>query len=143
MTLERVVARLAERVEQRYYGKYRGFVVDNKDPAQLGRLRLRVPSVLGTDVVTGWASACVPFGGAADQGFLFIPDPGAGVWVEFEEGDLEFPDLGRHLLEQAGRRDRASQTERPRRGGTVPAAGPAHLQDHQDGQGTHLAVRGR
>jgi uncharacterized protein involved in type VI secretion and phage assembly len=33
----------------------------------------------------------VPFGGAADQGFLFIPDPGAGVWVEFEEGDLEFP----------------------------------------------------
>jgi uncharacterized protein involved in type VI secretion and phage assembly len=91
MTLERVVARLAERVEQRYYGKYRGFVVDNKDPAQLGRLRLRVPSVLGTDVVTGWASACVPFGGAADQGFLFIPDPGAGVWVEFEEGDLEFP----------------------------------------------------
>jgi uncharacterized protein involved in type VI secretion and phage assembly len=91
MTLERVVARLAERVEQRYYGKYRGFVVDNKDPAQLGRLRLRVPSVLGTDVVTGWASACVPFGGAADQGFLFIPDRKAGVWVEFEEGDLEFP----------------------------------------------------
>jgi uncharacterized protein involved in type VI secretion and phage assembly len=91
MTLERVVARLAERVEQRFYGKYRGFVVDNRDPAQLGRLRLRVPSVLGTEVVTGWASACVPFGGAADQGFLFIPDPGAGVWVEFEEGDLEFP----------------------------------------------------
>lgn len=91
MTLERVVARLAERIEQRYYGKYRGFVVDNKDPAQLGRLRLQVPSVLGDEVVTGWASACVPFGGAADQGFLFIPEPGAGVWVEFEEGDLEFP----------------------------------------------------
>jgi hypothetical protein len=91
MTLERVVARLAERVEHRYYGKYRGFVVDNKDPAQLGRLKLSVPSVLGNQVVTGWASACVPFGGAADQGFLFIPDPGAGVWVEFEEGDLEFP----------------------------------------------------
>jgi uncharacterized protein involved in type VI secretion and phage assembly len=91
MTLERVVARLAERVERQYYGKYRGFVVDNKDPAQLGRLRVRVPSLLGKEVVTGWASACVPFGGAADQGFLFIPAPGAGVWVEFEEGDLEFP----------------------------------------------------
>lgn len=91
MTLECVVAGLAERIERRYFGKYRGFVVDNKDPAKLGRLKLRVPSVLGSDVVTGWATACVPFGGAVDQGFLFVPDPGAGVWVEFEEGDLEFP----------------------------------------------------
>jgi uncharacterized protein involved in type VI secretion and phage assembly len=26
-----------------------------------------------------------------NQGFLFIPEVGAGVWLEFEEGDLEFP----------------------------------------------------
>jgi hypothetical protein len=89
--LERVVAELLERVERRYFGKYRGFVVDNRDPAKLGRLKLRVPSVLGSSVVTGWASACVPYGGAPDQGLLLLPDPGAGVWVEFEEGDLEFP----------------------------------------------------
>jgi len=91
MTLERIVANLVEEVEHRYWGKYRGFVVNNQDPAKLGRLRVRVPSVLGTDVVTGWAMPCVPYGGAADQGFLFIPERGAGVWVEFEEGDLEFP----------------------------------------------------
>lgn len=89
--LERVVAALVERLERRFYGKYRGIVVDNEDPAHLGRLRLRVPSVLGTDVVTGWATACVPYGGAAGSGFLFLPDRDAGVWVEFEEGDLEFP----------------------------------------------------
>lgn len=89
--LERVVAALVERVERRFYGKYRGFVVSNDDPALLGRLRLRVPSVLGPDVVTGWATPCVPFGGAAGQGFLFVPERDAGVWVEFEEGDLEFP----------------------------------------------------
>jgi uncharacterized protein involved in type VI secretion and phage assembly len=52
---------------------------------------LKVPSVLGSDVVTGWATPCVPYGGAADQGILFIPEVGAGVWAEFEEGDLEFP----------------------------------------------------
>jgi uncharacterized protein involved in type VI secretion and phage assembly len=52
---------------------------------------LQVPSLLGENVVTGWATPCVPFGGAADQGFLFIPDPKAGVWVEFEGGDLECP----------------------------------------------------
>lgn len=91
MTIERIVADLVRRVENRYYGKYRGFVVDNADPEQLGRLKLQVPSVLGSDVVTGWAAACVPYGGDANQGFLFIPETGAGVWVEFEEGDLEFP----------------------------------------------------
>jgi hypothetical protein len=89
--LERIVAGLVERIEHQFHGKYRGFVVDNEDPAKLGRLRLRVPSVLGRDVVTGWAMPCVPYGGAADQGLLFLPDRDAGVWVEFEEGDLEFP----------------------------------------------------
>lgn len=91
MNLERVVAGLVEKVERRYYGKYRGFVVDNADPEQLGRLRLQVPSVLGNEVVTGWALPCTPYGGMADQGFLFIPEIGSGVWLEFEEGDLEFP----------------------------------------------------
>jgi uncharacterized protein involved in type VI secretion and phage assembly len=90
VNIERVVAGLVEHVERRFYGKYRGIVVDNEDPAKLGRLTVRVPSVLG-EVVTGWATACAPYGGAANQGFLFIPEKDAAVWVEFEEGDLEFP----------------------------------------------------
>lgn len=89
--LERIVAALVERIERRFFGKYRGWVVDNEDPARLGRLRLSVPSVLGPDVVTGWASPCSPYGGAADQGLFLVPERAAGVWVEFEEGDLEFP----------------------------------------------------
>ncbi len=91
MSLEKIVANLVQKVERRFYGKYRGFVVDNADSEQLGRLKLRVPSVLGGDVVTGWAMPCVPYGGDVNQGFLFIPEVDAGVWVEFEEGDLEFP----------------------------------------------------
>jgi len=91
MNLETVVASLMQKVESRFYGKYRGFVVDNGDPEMLGRLKLQVPSVFGADVVTGWALPCLPYGGDAGQGFLFIPEVGAGVWVEFEEGDLEFP----------------------------------------------------
>ena len=91
MDLERIVAGLVEKIERRYYGKYRGTVVDNQDPSRLGRVTLKVPSVLGPNVVTGWATPCTPYGGAADQGFLFVPERHAGVWVEFEEGDLEFP----------------------------------------------------
>jgi Type VI secretion system/phage-baseplate injector OB domain len=91
MNLERTVADLVESIERRFYGKYRAIVVENQDPSRLGRLKLKVPSVLGPDVVTGWATPCAPFGGAADQGFLFVPDRDARVWAEFEEGDLEFP----------------------------------------------------
>jgi len=91
MNLEKMVATLVQKVEHRFYGKYRGLVVDNVDPEQLGRLKVQVPSLLGTEVVTGWAMPCVPYGGEVNQGFFFIPDIGAGVWVEFEEGDLEFP----------------------------------------------------
>jgi uncharacterized protein involved in type VI secretion and phage assembly len=90
-TLDHTVAELVRQVEHRYHGKYRGLVVDNADPEQLGRLRVKVPSVLGDEVVTGWATACVPYGGQPGQGLFAVPDRGAGVWVEFEEGDLEFP----------------------------------------------------
>jgi hypothetical protein len=89
--LEHVVARLAQEVERRFFGKYRGFVVDDDDPEKLGRLKLTVPSVLGEEVVTGWAMPCLPYGGAANRGMLFVPEKESGVWVEFEEGDLEFP----------------------------------------------------
>jgi uncharacterized protein involved in type VI secretion and phage assembly len=86
-----LLARLVERVEGRFYGKYRGLVVDNADPENRGRLRVRVADVLGDEVVSGWALPCAPYGGAADQGFFFIPEVGAGVWVEFEHGNLEYP----------------------------------------------------
>lgn len=78
-------------VEHRFYGKYRGKVVDNDDPEKLGRLKLSVPSVLGPEVVTGWAVPCVPYGGGPNRGFFFIPEVGDGVWVEFEAGDLSWP----------------------------------------------------
>ena len=118
MNLERVVAGLVEKIERRFYGKYRGIVVDNQDPSQLGRLKLKVPSVLGPDVVTGWATPCVPYGGAADQGFLFVPERGAGVWVEFEEGDLEFPIWVGTFWSQPDDENRAAQAAA---GPTVPS----------------------
>jgi uncharacterized protein involved in type VI secretion and phage assembly len=90
MTSE-LLSRLVERVEHRYYGKYQAVVVDNADPELRARLRVRVPAVLGPEVVTGWALPCVPYGGAPDQGFFFIPEVGAGVWVEFEGGDVSYP----------------------------------------------------
>jgi uncharacterized protein involved in type VI secretion and phage assembly len=91
VSLEKVVANLVHKVEDPVYGKYRGTVVDNADPENLGRLRLKVPDLLGNEVVTGWAMPCLPYGGFANQGFLFVPEVEAGVWVEFEKGDTDYP----------------------------------------------------
>jgi uncharacterized protein involved in type VI secretion and phage assembly len=89
--IEELMARLLEKVESRFYGKYRAVVVDNADPENRGRLKLSIPSVLSGDVVSPWALPCAPYGGAPDQGFFFIPEVDAAVWVEFEAGLLDYP----------------------------------------------------
>jgi uncharacterized protein involved in type VI secretion and phage assembly len=78
--------------DKRYYGKYRGTVINNIDPMQLGRLLVQVPDVLGL-TPSSWASPCVPLAGAtgAPMGVYLVPTIGAGVWVEFEQGDPEYP----------------------------------------------------
>lgn len=73
----------------RFYGKYRGVVTDNRDPLTIGRVRTKVPDVLG-DRESGWAMPCAPFGGHG-MGFFALPAQGAGVWVEFENGDPDHP----------------------------------------------------
>ena len=72
-----------------FLGKFRGTVVNNLDPMQLGRLQVSVPLVLG-DGQLSWAMPCVPFAGSG-VGFFAIPPVGANVWVEFEGGDPNYP----------------------------------------------------
>jgi uncharacterized protein involved in type VI secretion and phage assembly len=72
-----------------FFGKYRGVVSDNNDPLMIGRVRARVPDVTG-DAESGWAMPCAPFGGTA-TGFFAVPAQGAGVWIEFEHGDPDYP----------------------------------------------------
>jgi len=87
---EQMLARLIERVEGRFFGKYRGQVTDNNDPDNLGRIKAKVPRLLG-DEESGWALPAFVYGGASEQGLFALPDIGAGVWIEFEGGDLSYP----------------------------------------------------
>ena len=73
----------------RFYGKYRGTVLNNVDPMQTNRIQVQVPDVLGPGVST-WALPCVPFAGI-QTGVFYFPPPGSSVWVEFEGGDTDFP----------------------------------------------------
>lgn len=83
-----VAQELLQWVRSHFFGKYRGLVTDNSDPTKRGRLKVRVPSVLGTLEV--WAMPCVPYAGA-QAGFYAMPEPQTGVWVEFEAGDPSYP----------------------------------------------------
>lgn len=73
----------------RHFGKYRGKVSDNRDPRNQGRIRVKVPEVL-EDVESGWALPCAPYGGSK-TGVYMVPPVDAGVWVEFEAGDVSRP----------------------------------------------------
>lgn len=72
-----------------FYGKYRGIVTDIQDPLMQGRIKARVPEVLG-DQESGWALPCLAFGGS-QMGLFVLPDVGSAVWVEFEHGDPDYP----------------------------------------------------
>jgi uncharacterized protein involved in type VI secretion and phage assembly len=71
------------------YGKYRGLVVNNVDPKQMGRLQVQLPDVLGI-TPSSWAMPSTPLAGQ-QTGLFAIPPVGSGVWVEFEQGDPNHP----------------------------------------------------
>lgn len=74
---------------KKFYGKYRGTVLNNIDPLETGRLLVQVPDVSG-ELPSTWALPCLPFAGPG-SGFYAVPPIGSIVWVEFEQGDPDYP----------------------------------------------------
>jgi len=74
---------------KRYYGKYRGTVIENIDPLQIGRVLVQVPDLKG-ETPTSWAMPCVPVAGI-EAGCFLVPPIGSQVWVDFEQGDPDYP----------------------------------------------------
>lgn len=77
---------------RKFWGKYRGTVVQNVDPEMRGRLQCMVPDVLGP-TPSSWCEACTPLAGppGPPMGTYMVPTIGAGVWIEFENGDPDYP----------------------------------------------------
>ncbi|MGH7516512.1 MAG: phage baseplate assembly protein V [Gemmatimonadales bacterium] len=78
-----------QRSSGRFFGKYRGLVTDNQDPQSRGRIKAQVHEVF-LDVETGWALPAAPYAGDG-VGVYTVPAVGAGVWIEFEAGDVSNP----------------------------------------------------
>jgi Type VI secretion system/phage-baseplate injector OB domain len=78
---------ILDRLRSRFFGKYRGTVIDVD--ASTMSVRANVPAVLGT-VPSNWCQPCVPYAGPS-VGVFMLPDIGSGVWIEFEGGDVSRP----------------------------------------------------
>jgi len=55
----------------------------------MGRIQVIVPDVSAV-LPSSWAMPCVPIAGK-QMGSYFVPQIGSGVWVEFEQGDPDYP----------------------------------------------------
>jgi hypothetical protein len=86
---------------KKYYSIYPAQVVNNKDPENRWRLKLKVPDILDDKELSEWAEPSLPTAGldknanssttAGKYGSFFPPKVGDHVWVEFRMGDLKAP----------------------------------------------------
>lgn len=71
------------------YGKYKAIVIDNSDPQNRGRVRVKCPKIYGKSL-SPWCEACLPF--ISSSGIdIQIPSNGDQVWIEFEQGKVDSP----------------------------------------------------
>jgi uncharacterized protein involved in type VI secretion and phage assembly len=66
-----------------------GIVTNNKDPDNLGRVKVRFPWLSDSDE-SAWARVAAPMAGK-DRGLYFLPEVDDEVLVVFEHGDMRFP----------------------------------------------------
>jgi len=80
----------SQRYAGRYFGKYRGVIAEvDTDEKKLLRIKVRVPIILGNDLI-GFAWPATGIGGSG-WGFVAPPSVNDIVWIEFEEGDPQKP----------------------------------------------------
>lgn len=74
----------------RYYGNYRGVVVDNTDTLHLQRVFITVPQLFGRNSQSILAYPKGSFSGKG-YGAHLVPSKGDPVWVEFDQGNVRYP----------------------------------------------------
>jgi Type VI secretion system/phage-baseplate injector OB domain len=81
---------LSEWRNEHYYGIYRGTVESVEEGDNLGIISVKIPEVFGPSHTVSRVRPCTPFAGDK-HGFVAIPEPGDGVWIQFEAGNTSLP----------------------------------------------------
>lgn len=70
---------------EKFFGTYRGVVIDNKDPDGHRRIKVKIPQLNDVDVTNYvWPQETSSVRSE-------VPDIGDGVWIIFEGGDPSYP----------------------------------------------------
>lgn len=77
------------RSESKIYGVVVGIVTNNKDPEELGRVKVKLPRISGEDE-SHWARI-TSFMAGKERGAFFLPEVNDEVLVAFEHGDINMP----------------------------------------------------
>lgn len=73
-----------------YYSAYRGIVIDNKDPQNLGRIKIKCPEVWGETTFSKWVFPQAVYSGD-DYGLFILPEKGSVVTITFDWGNPNRP----------------------------------------------------
>jgi hypothetical protein len=123
-----------KRYARRLYGKRKARVSDNRDPERRGRVKVENIEIFGSGE-SSWALPNMPFYGGRDCGFFAVPPIGSTVWLEFEEGLIDYPIYtgGYFDLITDGHRSDRSEVEDEDSFQSDPSSIPAHGRGVYDG----------
>jgi hypothetical protein len=81
----------ADRPDLPYYGLFIGYIVNNQDPENLGRVRVCIPGLIPEDPGSAWAFPLGAPGAGPNRGLFSVPPEGADVGVFFNQGNPDQP----------------------------------------------------
>jgi uncharacterized protein involved in type VI secretion and phage assembly len=108
---------------QRHYGKYAGTVSDNAKPQDgdhRGQIKVQIPGLL-EETADGNSNQAMEVLAlpAFHNGFFFVPEVGAQVWVEFVAGDINYP-IWSGVFYPDGAPPKAIDASKPKAAGQAP-----------------------
>ena len=105
----------------------RAIVVDNFDPSRLGRVRVRYPWQISSDVnTTPWIRISNPMA-SNGAGFLFTPDVNDEVLIDYEDGNIERPYVCGAFYNNTNRPSIASQSQTHGKVKSITSANGHHI----------------
>lgn len=73
-----------------FYGEYDGVCIDNVDPSEQARIKVKVPGVAGNQAIGAWAWPRFMWSGR-NSGTIMVPDIGDPICVTFRNGNPSYP----------------------------------------------------